>query len=133
MEVLKSRLSRNNPPSIIDKVGIHQVRQKYLLSQSMALRPPLDNERATNAGLNEIVIYKAFFALGLRDKISLLIVEIPQYFKVSPGCSPHQFGELLFLCRFLGSYSIDFRVDKVLCAYYFKPLPTDARRYSIYL
>ncbi|VVB04406.1 unnamed protein product [Arabis nemorensis] len=93
----------------------------YNISESVDLRIPLEDEGPDCNRPDEVVVYEAFFALGLRDSVPSLVAKIANFIGISPGqLNPRAWRLLIAIQVFSEIYPVSLGLEEVLFVYFFK-------------
>ncbi|CAA7050996.1 unnamed protein product [Microthlaspi erraticum] len=130
---LPTPVVEKNPASILKTIDLLGIKLDYGLSESIFLRVPLPGERADGAGCDEIVVYKDFFASGLREVIPSLVIEVAALLKVSPGqFSPTMWATLIAIQAFGELFSVEIGLDAILYAYSLRNCSKEESRFKMH-
>ncbi|CAA7055454.1 unnamed protein product [Microthlaspi erraticum] len=118
-----------NPMSILKTGDLNRIRKAYSIPLSVMLRIPEENERADSPGPNEITVYEAYFALGLRETIPSLIAQVATFFNISPSqLNPTAWRVLTAIQVFGELHSEKLGVKEVFYVHYLRAHGQDAIR-----
>ncbi|KAH0851577.1 hypothetical protein HID58_094640 [Brassica napus] len=117
-----------SPPSIghassVSKDDLVEWWWKYSLSSSIILRIPASEERASSFIPGQIAIYEAFFDIGFRGVIPVLVASLCDFFEISPSQLNPPSWRLLVAIQNLGDLEkLPFGINEVLFSYHLAPL-----------
>nr|VDD08520.1 unnamed protein product [Brassica oleracea] len=122
----------DSPRSEIREGDLANMRRKYSIHPSVAMRSPTEFERAPDGGAGEVAVYEAYQESGFRGVIPSLIGEVSSFF----GFCPSQLTLLtlrtliaIHVLRELHGFSVG--VHEILYSYYFAPLVNKAGFYHL--
>ncbi|VVB04076.1 unnamed protein product [Arabis nemorensis] len=101
--------------SSLREVDINRIKNAYNISKSVDLMIPLEDEGPDCNRPYEVVVYEAFFALGLRDSMPSLVAKMANFIGISPGqLNPHAWRILIAIQVFNEIYSVSLGLEEVL-------------------
>ena len=82
---LRSCFLDDGPRSEIREGDLANMRSKYAIHPSVAMRSPTEFERAPDGGAGEVAIYEAYLEVGFPGVIPSLIGEVSYFFGFCPS------------------------------------------------
>lgn len=123
----------DGPKSDIGTEDLTEIRQRYLLPDTMELRCGDEFERAADGGTSEIAIFEAYLDAGFRGAMPFLIAEVASYFGFSPSQLKPATWRTLMAIQVLGElHSILFGLPEILYSYSFVPPSSKKGFYQIW-
>ena len=73
------------PLSIIRVERVANWREKYHLSNDVAIRIPGPIDRVLDFKVDEVPVYEGFFESGFRDRVPSLVAKVSEALEIYPG------------------------------------------------
>ncbi|KAL0645803.1 hypothetical protein Bca4012_044094 [Brassica carinata] len=81
-------VDRFRPVGPLSTIGVEEVskwREKYHLSDDVAIRFPGPIDRVSDFEVHEVPVYEGFFESGFRDRVPSLMAKVSEALEISPG------------------------------------------------
>ncbi|KAL0886283.1 hypothetical protein Bca101_010266 [Brassica carinata] len=130
-----AEMERLPPTGPISSIGVEEVeswRQKFGLSNDVAIRIRGPIDRVSDFEVDEVPVYEGFFESGFRDRVPSLVAKISGALGISPGqLNPPSWRTLIALQNLGDLEGLTIGVAEVLYSYSVSSMNTGEGRYHL--
>ncbi|KAG2298686.1 hypothetical protein Bca52824_035158 [Brassica carinata] len=120
---------------LLSTIGVEEVeswRQRFSLSDEVAIRIPVPFDRVSDFEVDEVPVYEGFFKSGFRDRVPSLVAKISETFGISPGqLNPPSWKTLIAMQNLGDLEGLTIGVAEILYSYSVSSMNTGEGRHHL--